>query len=142
MTVEELDMLFENLESLKFASDDAESQVVAMSYRNALITANTFIYGASGLPNTRPDKYEYMIHAEANLVYASAKRGESLDGEIVLCTLSPCQNCIRAMFQSGVREIYYKDLYRLHDPNMRDIKVIEEPFGKYTKMMLTTYEET
>lgn len=143
-TIEELGKIFEDLErQAKEKSDDAECQVAAnvYSYVTDVFTQyNTFVQGAKGLPNTRPDKYEYIIHAEANLVNWAAKRGFALEDHIIICTLSPCQSCIRTMFQAGIREIYYKDVYRNHNPTMRDIKVTEESFGPYTRMVLDNHE--
>lgn len=143
-TVEELDVIFSELiEQAEIESDDAEKKVGASIYSwvtDGFSAYNTFVNGAKELPNTRPDKYQYIIHAEANLVNWAAKRGFSLEDKIIVCTLSPCQNCIRTLFQAGVKEIYYKDTYRSHDPNMKDIKVTEEPFGPYVKMILSNYE--
>lgn len=143
-TIKELDEAFPKLEKLaKENSSDAETQVGANVYGwvvDEYSTFNTFVSGAKGLPNTRPDKYKYIIHAEANLVNWAAKRGFSLEDKIILCTLSPCQNCIRTLFQAGVKIIYYKDRYHAHDPNMEDIKVTEEKVGPYTKMVLNNYE--
>lgn len=142
--IEELDATFSELEELaEIRSDDAEKKVGASIYSwvtKDYSAFNTFINGAKGLPNTRPDKYQYIIHAEANLVNWAAKNGFSLEGRVVVCTLSPCQNCIRTLFQAGVREIYYKDTHRDHNPEMLDIKVTEEPYGPYVKMVLSNYE--
>lgn len=140
MTIDELTICFTGLEAFaEKESDDAEKQVAACLLNGRIIETNTFVRGAVGLPNTRPDKYEFIIHAEANLVYSAAKFGIPLNNEVVVCTLSPCQNCIRTMFQAGIREIYYKETYRAHNPNMRDIKVTEESFGPYVKMRLDNH---
>ena len=143
-TIEELDELFPELETLaKEHSDDAETQVAANVYSwvaDGFTQFNTFVSGAKGLPNTRPDKYKYIIHAEANLVNWAAKRGFSLEDKVIVCTLSPCQSCIRTLFQAGVRIIYYKDTYHSHNVQMEDVKVTEEKVGPYTKMVLNNYE--
>ena len=122
-------------------SDDIETHVgaVLLGASRNLAGSNTFVDGAKDLPNTKPHKYEYMIHAEANLIFTAAREGVKLEGTIVVCTLSPCQNCIRAMFQSGIRDIYYRDLYRSHNPIMKDIKVTETQYGPYTYMKLENY---
>jgi deoxycytidylate deaminase len=122
-------------------SDDIERHVGAVTYgaSRSLSASNTFVDGAKGLPNTKPNKYEYMIHAEANLVFTAAREGVILKNKIIVCTLSPCQNCIRTMFQAGVREIYYRDLYSAHNPVMKDIKVTEIAHGPYTYMKLENY---
>lgn len=141
MTELELDLIFEEAEhyAIKYSSD-SEKKVGAMTSDWKLYATNTFVNHASGLPSTRPDKYEYIIHAEANLVFQAAATGTILTGKTVVCTLSPCQNCIRTMFQAGIREVYYKEVYRAYDPNMRDIEITETKVGPYTKMVLSNYE--
>jgi dCMP deaminase len=141
MTVEELNLLFNKATShANKWSSDSEKKVGAITSDMELIAANTFVSGATGLPSVRPDKYEYMIHAEANLILGAAARGYPVEGKIIFCTLSPCQNCIRTMFQAGIREVYYKEVYRAYDPNMRDIEITETKVGPYTKMVLSNYE--
>lgn len=144
---EELNALFTQADkTAEEESSDAETQVgavVALPKRNIVISAaNTFVEGAKGLPNTRPDKHKYMVHAEANLVFFAAKVGISLDNQIMICTLSPCQNCIRTIFQAGIREVYFRDLHETYNINMEDIKITEEKTGEYTHLLLTNHEES
>lgn len=140
-TIRELETIFQELESkAQLYSDDSETKVGAKILGSSHKEFNTFIEGAKNLPNTRPEKYQYIIHAEANLVNWAARTGYRLQDRIVVCTLSPCQSCIRTIFQAGIREIYYKDIYRNHNPEMRDIKVIEKEYGPYIKMTLSNHE--
>jgi dCMP deaminase len=143
-TLQELDEAFKIADkTANLVSSDSQSKVGAGIFnfnKIAMVASNTFVNGAVGLPDTRPDKYQYIIHAEANLIYEAARLGIPLDKKIVICTLSPCQNCIRTMFQAGIREVYYRDLYPAHNTEMRDIKVIETKYGEYTYMVLTNYE--
>jgi deoxycytidylate deaminase len=78
---------------------------------------NGFVRGAKdvALPTTRPEKYEYMIHAEANLIYNAARKGIRTEGHIIVQTLSPCFSCARMLYQAGIRTIYFKDLYHVYD---------------------------
>lgn len=140
VTEEDLNILFNKATShANKWSSDSEKKVGAITSDMELISTNTFVAGASGLPSTRPDKYEYIIHAEVNMVLWAAARGYPIEGKVVFCTLSPCQNCIRTMFQAGIREVYYKEVYRDYNPNMRDIEITETKIGPYTKMVLTNY---
>lgn len=100
-------------------SHDAETKVGALLINNksgAIIATgyNGFIKGApdSQLPNTRPEKYEYILHAEMNLLTNCARHGISMDDCFLVCTLSPCKLCMRLMVNSGVNLVYCKDLYR------------------------------
>lgn len=127
-------------------SPDAQTQVGALLISNktgAVLSSgyNGFIRGAPDdkLPTTRPDKYPYMVHAETNLIYNCARHGVSTDECFVFCTLSPCINCMRALYQCGIRTVYIKDIYRDFDKNfeMQDIKInMSEAGGGFTVLEL------
>jgi len=75
---------------------------------------NGFIRGAKDelLPTTRPEKYDYIIHAETNLLCNAVRSGVKTDDCIVYCTLSPCVKCIRMLWQAGISTFYFKDKYK------------------------------
>lgn len=113
-------------------SHDAETKVGAVLVNNssgAIVATgyNGFVRGApdSILPNTRPEKYEYILHAEQNLIANSARHGISMNDCTLVCTLSPCKVCMRMLYNCGITEVIAKDLYRdWHDIiTMKDIKV-------------------
>jgi dCMP deaminase len=113
-------------------SHDSETKVGAVLINNdsgAIIATgyNGFVRGAddSVLPTTRPDKYEYILHAEQNLIANSARHGISMDNCTLVCTLSPCKHCMRMLFNCGITKVIAKDLYKDFDEilKMRDIKV-------------------
>ena len=55
----------------------------------------------SKIPLTRPEKYPFMIHAEANAVYNAARNGIALEGCTFLVTSTPCHICLQAIYQVG-----------------------------------------
>ena len=109
--------------------------VLAASY-------NGFIRGGPDdkLPKTRPDKYDYIIHAEQNAIYNCARHGINTSDCFLVVTLSPCINCARAAFQSGIDVIYfheeYKDFQSQLDMDDLDIKL--EKIDIFTKITLST----
>jgi len=58
----------------------------------------------SVLPNVRPDKYPFMVHAEINAVLNCSLRPV---GGILYVTGPPCDQCLQLVWQSGIREIVY-----------------------------------
>ena len=52
------------------------------------------------------------MHAESNAISKCAKWNSSTDGATCYVTLSPCVECSKLMIQSGIKKVYYKDLYR------------------------------
>lgn len=47
----------------------------------------------------------FMLHAEVNAL-SYIKRGE---GKMLVCTLKPCESCLRACIAHGIKSIWYRD---------------------------------
>jgi dCMP deaminase len=114
-------------------SHDDETKVGSVIIKNdtGMVVAtghNGFARGAPDhlLPTTRPEKYEYMIHAEENLISHCAKSGIPIDNCTLVITLSPCQKCLRLMWQAGITQVICRDLYRDHRIDMKDLKIEQE----------------
>ena len=57
-------------------------------------------------------KYMYVCHAELNAILNHASGTGSLKGARIYTTLFPCNECAKALIQSGIAEvIYYEDKY-------------------------------
>ncbi len=50
-------------------------------------------------------KYPYVVHAELNAILNATTR---LDNCIIYVSLFPCNECAKAIIQSGIREIVYE----------------------------------
>ena len=114
-------------------SHDADTKVGAILVKNgsgAIIATgfNGFARGADDekLPNNRPDKYQYIIHAETNIVAHCARHGISMEDCMLVCTLTPCVSCMRLLWQCGITEVIAKDLYRDIEAiqKMKDIAIV------------------
>ena len=53
-----------------------------------------------------------VIHAESNCIAKLAKSSESGDGASIFITHSPCIDCAKLIYQSGITTVYYKNEYR------------------------------
>lgn len=53
-----------------------------------------------------------VLHAEANAITKLAKSNESGDGASIFVTHSPCIECAKLIYQSGIATVYYKNDYR------------------------------
>ena len=58
---------------------------------------------------TRPDKYSYVAHAEANGIYNAARHGVQLKDSTCYVTHLPCPDCAKAIIQIGCRHVIYTD---------------------------------
>jgi dCMP deaminase len=50
-------------------------------------------------------------HAEANAISLAAKKGVSLEGATVYCTLEPCITCAKLIVTSGITRVVYEQAY-------------------------------
>ena len=57
---------------------------------------------------TKPE----VLHAESNAIAKLAKSTESGDGASMFITCSPCIECAKMIFQSGIKEVFYGEDYR------------------------------
>ena len=61
-----------------------------------------------GTIKTKPE----VLHAEMNALMKLARSNESgLDASIFI-THSPCMDCAKGIYQSGIKEVYYANEYR------------------------------
>lgn len=96
-------------------SHDVQTQCgcILVKNRSTVSTGyNGFMRGIDdfALPNTRPEKYPFMIHAEANAIYNAAREGKSTIGSRAYITAPPCLSCLQMLWQCGVHEIYFSDM--------------------------------
>lgn len=59
----------------------------------------------------RPEKYYFMVHAEANAIVNAAKNGISINGSKIFLTCGiPCSECTKLIINSGIKEIICKNV--------------------------------
>jgi dCMP deaminase len=77
---------------------DKNHRVIGMGY-------NGFVRGVNDeeMPNTRPDKYHVMCHADTNAILNASR--SDLSGCTIYITGKPCNNCLKLILQSGIRKI-------------------------------------
>lgn len=104
---------------------------------------NGYVRGApdDALPKTRPEKYDYMLHAEENLMCNSLRHHISTKDCLVINTLSPCKHCLRLLWNAGVDTIYFpeENLYKDFDESLKmgDIDITVERQQDFIKLTLT-----
>jgi len=103
-------------------SHDEQTQVGAVLVKKSsgaivAVSYNGFVRGApdDALPKHRPEKYQYMMHAEMNLILNCARHGIAMEDCMVVCTHTPCSQCARLMWQSGIELVVAGTAYG--DPN-------------------------
>ena len=57
--------------------------------------------------NDRETKYQYVVHAEMNVIYNATYSGVSLDGaKLYVYGLPVCSECAKGIIQVGISEVY------------------------------------
>lgn len=79
------------------------------------------------LPNTRPDKYPWMIHAERNALSNCIVRP---DNGIAYVTGQCCNDCIMALWQEGVSTVV---MSKNHGTHLFD-QDAQDRFNKFVQM--------
>jgi len=126
-------------------SPDQETKVgaVLVSKKTGSVVSegyNGFVRGArdSAIPKKRPHKYEFMIHAEANLICNAARNGVSTDDCFVVQTHSPCVHCARLLHQCGIDTVFYKNYHPGSNAikTLGDLELQYTSYGKYTRILI------
>jgi dCMP deaminase len=60
---------------------------------------------------TKPE----VLHAETNAIAKLAKSTESGNNATMFITHSPCLDCAKLIFQSGIGSVFYRNAYRSED---------------------------
>jgi len=60
----------------------------------------------------KPLKYHLTIHAEVNAILHAK---QDIAGMTMYTTHSPCPNCLKTILQTGIRTVYYDQLYDKFD---------------------------
>lgn len=77
-------------------------------------------------------KYPYVVHAELNAILNSTK---NLMNCRIYVSLFPCHECVKAIIQSGIKEIIYEDDKYADTPSDRAAKRMLDSAGVlYTKI--------
>jgi dCMP deaminase len=110
---------------MKIAEDVATRSTCDRKFVGAVIVKDKMIlstgYNGSirGLPHCDEVGHEMenghcvrTVHAEANALVQSARNGIQVDGSDIYVTASPCYNCFKLIANSGIRRIFYGELYR------------------------------
>ncbi|MBE6739565.1 MAG: dCMP deaminase family protein [Ruminococcaceae bacterium] len=88
----------------------SENKILSVGYNGMPRNCDDDIYPWDREGDELNTKYMFVCHAELNAILNYS--GSNLKGSKVYVTLFPCNECAKALIQSGVSEvIYYSDKY-------------------------------
>ena len=78
-------------------------------------------------------KYPFVVHAELNAILNS--NGRDLRGSRIYVALFPCNECAKAIIQSGVKEVLYlSDKYAATPSTLASKRMMDAAGVKYTQL--------
>ena len=91
-------------------------QVGALIVKNGMIISDGYNGTPSGFENVCEDEHGktkwYVLHAEANAITKVARSTQNADGSTLYVTVSPCRECSKLIFQSGIKRVVYYEQYK------------------------------
>ena len=85
---------------------DQEHKVVGIGYNGLPIGCSDDEFPWDREGGMLETKYAFVVHAELNAILNSTR---NLHGCTLYVSLFPCNECAKAIIQSGIREIVYED---------------------------------
>ena len=83
--------------------------------------------------NEAATKYPYVVHAELNAILNAS--GRDLRGSRIYVALFPCNECAKAIIQSGVKEVYYlSDKYADSMATLASKRMMDSAGVKYIQL--------
>ncbi len=109
-------MALAHVASLRSEDPFRKVGAAALDYDNRVIgTAYNGLAPGFDAPNgfwdDRDSRQKFMLHAEVNLC-SLFKRGEA---KVIATTTMPCTACMQTLCAYGVKEIYYREVYKKSD---------------------------
>ena len=85
--------------------------------------------------NPLETKYFYVCHAELNAILNFRGSRKDLEGSKIYVDLFPCNECAKAIIQSGIKEVVYlSDKYKESDNNIASRKLFDTCGITYKKI--------
>ena len=95
---------------------DSNHRVVSVGYNGFPMGCSDDEFPWAREGNVLNTKYAYVVHAELNAILNSKR---PVDGCTIYVSLFPCNECAKAIIQSGIRRIVYEsDKYNGVDTNI------------------------
>ena len=78
-------------------------------------------------------KYPYVVHAELNAILNA--NGRDLRGSRIYVALFPCNECAKAIIQSGIKEVYYlSDKYATTPTTIASKRMLDAAGVRYVQL--------
>lgn len=111
---------------------NSKNKIMSVGYNGFPIGCSDDIFPWERTGEEIDTKYPYVCHAELNAILNATA---SLDGCKIYVALFPCNECAKAIIQSGIAEIVYiSDKYAGTPSVVASKKMLDASGVKYTKL--------
>ena len=118
---------------------DENNRILSMGYNGAPIGFDDDKFSWAREGSMLETKYAYVCHAELNAILNYRGSKSDLMGARIYVDLFPCNECAKAIIQSGISEVVYlSDKYNGTDGNIAAKRMFDECGVTYTKLELNT----
>ena len=112
---------------------DNDNKILSQGYNGLPSGCSDDEFPWSREGDTLETKYPYVVHAELNAILNS--RGRDLSGSKIYVDLFPCNECAKAIIQSGIKEVVYlSDKYKDTDIVKASKRMLTAAKVKLTKL--------
>ena len=113
----------------------SDNHILSIGYNGTPNGFNDDIFPWSREGNPLETKYLYVCHAELNAILNYPGERNSLNGAKIYVSLFPCNECAKAIIQSGIKEIIYEsDKYANTDGTIASKKMFDECGVNYRQL--------
>jgi len=107
--------------------------IVSVGYNGFPRGCNDDVFPWERKGELKDTKYPYVVHAELNAILNS-KLSDMSDCKLYVA-LFPCNECAKAIIQSGIKEVYYlSDKYHDTEAQFISRKMLDAAGVKYTQL--------
>ena len=111
---------------------DKNNRVVSIGYNGFPNGCNDDLFPWENQGDFLNTKYSYVVHAELNAILNSHNR---LDDCILYVSLFPCNECAKAIIQSGIKKIVYEnDKYASSDSVIASKRMLDASGVAYIQL--------
>jgi len=96
-------------QTVALKSKDPNTKVGAVIAFDKRILSTGYNGMVEGAPEiwSRPEKYDWVCHAEANAIAFAARNGVRTQSSRIFVTHAPCLSCTKLILQAGIKGICY-----------------------------------
>ena len=129
-------------------SDDPDTKVGAVIVKDNTIVATGYNGKPKGMDiipwgkseDPMQSKFTYVVHSELNAILSAGNRSNLIQGATIYVTRHPCNECAKAIIQSGIKEVVFDAIKHEERFDVQASKIMFESAGVSSRRFLPSRE--